>query len=342
MPPLISDEQTLMFTCPIPMSPSDTECCEQLPETDRSACRKAYSFGSYQRIRKTSVQNITAELTDNAMEGESGIGEMSETDPCDITENCMLYILESTPEPNISTRIYTVHGDFELPVNSGWVSNSNDENNVPEIIVEETTGPYDFVISATNPNSHYQLANIKIDSRGTEPPLGVMDLRGAGFVSLDGIEVIRDPVEGYTRTTFRSARSVHAIRMGCIDGGTSEYRINNSEIDLTQSLTTRSGSSRRRTYSYYTGSAIHFNDCAGKTKLLFKDTNILVSLRRRDLPELTSGPLTGAVFSLRDTEGLAVVEILEGSTCNNVYLVSEAEPRTLVTGQSIVIISKTL
>ena len=310
-----SGESEYMFSC---NTQSSEECCDQLFEDadirDIRACREAFSFRSYQRIKKISAQTI--HLGSNAMEmsgSGGGIGE--EASFCDTMENCTLYILESASDTASEPRKYMIPRDFELPVNSGWVSNSMDENSIPEIIVEQS-GTYDYVMTARNSASHYQLKNIKINSRGEYPPLGVLDPRGAGLVSIEGVKIIRDPVK---KRPGGDASTIHAIRLGCSNGGLSEYRISNSVIDLTRSLERSTEFSSG--LSYYTGAAIHFSHCTGQTRLLFNGSDVLIGYRQSmDLQTQTRDPNTGALLDLNELadSSESAVEIM-GSGLNLLY-----------------------
>ncbi|WP_252176364.1 hypothetical protein [Endozoicomonas sp. 4G] len=191
-------------------------------------------------------------------------------------------------------------GSFHLPVNSAFVGNG--ANILPEFVIEGGIQNH-YVMSATDNDSVYYLANIEIDSRslldksgssttaptahsGSTPttlyhrPAGVLDLRGAGIFVADNIRVVLDPAD--------NKRRVDPVAVGCrkyADGrGTEElfiYRFTHSEFDLLKNT-------HRATDLQSAAMNVECPMESGRVRLTMKNTKTVISV-----PTETDGPTPG-------------------------------------------------
>ncbi|WP_252176365.1 hypothetical protein [Endozoicomonas sp. 4G] len=217
---------------------------------------------------------------------------------------------------------------FQLPDNSAFVGNSIDI--LPEFVIEGDIKNH-YVMSATNNNSVYYLANIEIDSRdplnrsrsattvateypGTTPtkpryrPGGTLYLRGAGIFFADNIKVVLDPVDSGTR--------VESVELGCTDSddefGAEEqfvYRFINSEFRLLHGV--------KGPLSHNNAALdVRCSQKTGQVRLTMKNTKTVISVLNRT-PTLASSQGSGVLFSISLSPRENVLSFVD-STCNSV------------------------
>ena len=268
------------------------DCCAQLPDIDdQLACGKAFDTAIHRRVKKISWQLQATNLNNVIVSESVGSGGGTTTgNRCDLNDNCTLFIFDSaediastsspatestntttgepptsastsplpSPLPDMPVIEYDLPLNFTMPFNSAFVGNRKG-GRLPEITVENS-GHSNFVITANDPQSSYLFRDIEVDSRAEQAPLGVMDLRGAGSVTLESVTVVRNPVPD---SASDDPDDIHAIRMGCPDNSNPEYRIIDSEIDLSLHRPKMIGNFRPR-FDHHTGEAFHFSNCGGE------------------------------------------------------------------------------